>query len=136
MMGHGDEIVLGDANFPSASIAADGVASELLHCDGVPIPQLLEAILELMPLDAHARPATVMAVSQQDEDTIKVPEVWQEYQTIIEESETRTIAFEELERFQFYERAKKAFAVVRTGETSMYGNIILKKGCLVEFVFA
>merc|ERR1712137_1269776 len=100
-MGHGDEIVLADANFPSSSIAAEGKKAELISCDSIQIPQLLEAILELMPLDTYARPAAVMAVLAQDEDTVKTPEVWQEYQTIIEEAESRTIAFEEIERFAF-----------------------------------
>ncbi|ESO99013.1 hypothetical protein LOTGIDRAFT_201494 [Lottia gigantea] len=127
-MGHGDDIVFADAHFPSNSVAkAQGAI--LVRCDGLSIPPLLEGVLELFPLDPYvAQPAGVMdPVPSDKEKGIKVP-VWDKYQEIINKAEGKEISFEKIERFEFYERAKKAFAVVHTGETAIYGNLILKKG--------
>ncbi|CAF0754278.1 unnamed protein product [Didymodactylos carnosus] len=129
-MGHGDEIVLADANFPSESIArANG--AELICCDGVNIPKLLKHVLRLFPLDAYVKqPVALMDLVQDDKNKrLEVP-IWQEYQTIVNESEKHTVQFEMMDRFEFYDRAKKAFAIVRTGEGAIYANIILKKGVI------
>lgn len=108
-MGHGDEIVLADSNFPSDSIArANG--ARLIVCDGLPIPRLLRQILKLFPLDQYvAQPVGLMDLVDDDKKKgLQVP-IWSEYQQIVGEN----VQFEMIERFQFYERAKKCFAVVR-----------------------
>ncbi|MCR2823051.1 RbsD/FucU family protein [Lederbergia panacisoli] len=118
-MGHGDEIVLADGNFPSASNA-----KRLIRCDGHGIPELLEAIMQFFPLDTYVdRPVALMEVVPGDpyEATI-----WKEYEKTI----GSTISIEYVERFAFYERARNAFAIVATSEKELYANIILKKGVI------
>ncbi|MCJ7840753.1 L-fucose mutarotase [Lederbergia sp. NSJ-179] len=120
-MGHGDEIVLADGNFPAASHA-----QHLLRCDGHGIPELLEAILKFFPLDTYVEhPVTLMDVVEGEQ---LQPTIWKKYERFIQKEES--IQMEYLERFSFYERAKKAYAIVATGETAQYANIILKKGVL------
>ena len=121
-MGHGDELVIGDGNFPSASIA-----QRLIRADGHGVPELLDAILKLFPLDTYVScPAALM----DNGDSTNPPAIWADYKQIIKSNEgDREI--ELVERFAFYERAKKAYAVVATGETAIYANIILKKGVVI-----
>jgi len=124
-MGHGDEIVLGDANFPAASMA-----NKLIRCDGHSGPELLDAILKLFPLDVYVdRPAALMEVVAGDQ--VETP-IWKEYEAIIEKNSSIKEPFEFVERFAFYERAKQAYAIVATGESALYANIILKKGVIKE----
>ena len=122
-MGHGDELVIGDGNFPSASIA-----QRLVRADGHSVPELLNAILKLMPLDTYVdAPVALM----DNGDAKNRPEIWEKYENIVKMSEGEK-EIELVERFAFYERAKKAYAVVATGETAIYANIILKKGVVIE----
>lgn len=121
-MGHGDELVIGDGNFPSASIA-----QRLIRADGHGVPELLDAILKLFPLDQYVScPAALM----DNGDSANPPEIWAAYKQVIEKNEGDK-EIELVERFAFYERAKKAYAVVATGETAIYANIILKKGVVI-----
>ena len=121
-MGHGDEIVIGDGNFPAASIA-----QRLVRCDGHGVPEILDAILQLYPLDTYVKkPVSLMAVVAGD--TAPTPVIWATYKEIIAKHEQAEI--ECLERFEFYERAKNAYAVVATGESAIYANVILKKGVI------
>jgi L-fucose mutarotase len=123
-MGHGDELVLADGNFPAASIA-----QRLIRLDGHGIPKILEAILMLFPLDTYVKLSVgVMAVVPGD--PVK-PSIWNKYREIIEESKEPFSEFEFIERFAFYERARKAYAVIATSETALYANIILKKGIVI-----
>jgi L-fucose mutarotase len=119
-MGHGDEICLGDGNFPHAS-----TNSRVIRCDGHGVPELLRAILQLLPLDPYvAKPVALMAVVPGD--PVATP-IWDVYRQIIAGYDARD-CIEQIERFSFYERAKKCYAVVATGERALYANIILKKG--------
>lgn len=119
-MGHGDEIVLADAHFP-----AMGLGPQVVRADGLGIPGLLEAILQLIPLDQYdANHFALMEVVPGD--TV-VPVVWDEYKAILAKAEPDTQPTM-VERFDYYERAKKAYCIVATGETAQYANIILKKG--------
>jgi L-fucose mutarotase len=120
-MGHGDEIVIADANFPATSIGADCV-----RLDGISATDVLKAVLSVMPLDNFvADPAHAMQVVDNAEET---PPVVAEFQKIINGTADNPAVIASLERFAFYERAGDAFAVVQTGERRLYGNIILKKG--------
>lgn len=124
-MGHGDEIVVADCNFPAASMA-----KRLIRCDGLSISQLLKAVLKLFPLDNYVEnPVALMEVVHGDK--IK-PLIWKEYKKIIKSSGEKFDDFEFLERFDFYDRAKQACAVVATSEFAPYANIILKKGVIRE----
>lgn len=121
-MGHGDELVIGDGNYPAAS-----TAQRLVRLDGHSVIETTDAILKLFPLDSFVdEPATLMSVVPGDET---VPEIWNEYRALIERHEPGThIGF--IDRFQFYERAHKAYAVVATGERALYACLILKKGVI------
>jgi len=119
-MGHGDEIVLADANFPSETCG-----QRVIRCDGHPMPELLDAILQFLPLDSFV-PAPVALMDAPD----YVPEIWAVYEEIVKKHEEESNKFEYIERFEFYDRSKEAFAVVATGEEALYGNIILKKGVI------
>jgi len=123
-MGHGDEIVIADGNFPASSNA-----QRLVRLDGHGVPELLEAVLKLFPLDTYVqKPVSLMAVNPQDKIT---PAIWSEYAKIVRGSKEPFGDFEYIERFAFYDRARKAYAIVATGETALYANIILKKGVVV-----
>jgi len=123
-MGHGDEIVLADGNFPAAS-----VAQRLIRLDGHNIPEILEALLKFFPLDTYVdSPVGLMTVVPGDPYK---PEIWDEYCKIIVASKEPFRDFEMIERFAFYERAKTAYAIVATSESALYANIILKKGVVV-----
>ncbi len=118
-MGHGDEIVVADANFSSKSLA-----KRLVRVDGVDAPRMVAAIVSLMPLDDFSAAAFRMAVVN---DPHEVPPITVEFQNALRTAnEDRPI--EAIERQAFYDRARGAFAVVATGETRLYGNLILKKG--------
>ncbi len=118
-MGHSDEIVIADGNFPGASHA-----QRLIRLDGHNVPEILNAVLQLVPLDRYvAAPVALMEVVKGDP---VVPVIWEEYKKIIAAHE-EDIQIENIERFAFYERAKKAYAVITTSEKALYANIILKK---------
>jgi L-fucose mutarotase len=120
-MGHGDEIVLADAHFPGETFN-----SKVLRSDGLKIADLLEAILPLFELDAYvAHPLIMMEVVTGD--TLD-PAVEEGYLKSTFKTNPSVPSIERIDRFAFYERAKAAFAIVMTGETAKYGNIILKKG--------
>ncbi|MBP0965404.1 MAG: L-fucose mutarotase [Oscillospiraceae bacterium] len=120
-MGHGDEIVIADGNFPSETIG-----KRVVRADGHGVPELLDAIMQLFPLDTYTeKPVMLMEVVPGDP---VVPTIWDEYKEIINKYEPQNCKIEMIERFAFYERAKTAYAVVATGEEAIYANIILKKG--------
>jgi len=123
-MGHGDEIVIADGNFPAASHG-----QRLVRCDGLGAPQILDATLQLFPLDTFVKhPAALMAVVPGDNYT---PDIWPIYKKTIQKHAPHIADFEMVERHAFYERAKKAYAIVATGEMARYANIILKKGLVL-----
>lgn len=129
-MGHGDEIVLADGNFPAESVAAETKSGIITRADGHGVPELLEAIMQLFPLDQYVnKPVALMAVVPGDPTK---PAIWNDYKEIIKASNPKFNEFEMVERFQFYERAKKAYSIVATGESALYANIILKKGVVTE----
>ena len=119
-MGHGDEIVLADAHFPGHSMNA-----RVLRADGLGIATLLDGILAIFELDSYAPPLAMMAAVPSDRLD---PKVEASYMKVVRKHVPGAKVPERVERFAFYERARKAFAVVMTGETAKYGNIILKKG--------
>ena len=122
-MGHGDEIVIADGNFP-----AETLAKRIVRCDGHNVPEILEAVLKFFPLDTYVKfPVSLMEIVQGD--TIK-PTIWKEYENIIKKYDKDFTSFEFVERFKFYDRTKEAFAVVATSEAALYANIILKKGVI------
>ena len=122
-MGHGDEIAIVDANFP-----AESTAERCIRLDGVSATDLLEAIVRVLPLDTFVdSPAHSTAVVG---DASAVPEIVNEFQRILDTHADIQTTITPIERFEFYDRARQAFAIVQTGEGRLYGNIILTKGVI------
>lgn len=125
-MGHGDDIVISDANFPADAVARHTVLGRALRLDGVDVPRAVRAVLSLMPLDTFVdAPARRMAVVGKPGE---MPAVQQEVAREVEAAEGRPVALAQIERYAFYEAAKNAYCVVATGERRFYGCFILKKG--------
>jgi L-fucose mutarotase len=119
-MGHGDEIVLADAHFPGHSLGP-----QVLRSDGIGVADLLDGILPLFELDSYAPPLAMMEVVEGD--TLD-PAVEADYLGVLKKHLTHAPQPVRLERYAFYERARGAFAIVMTGDTRKYGNLLLKKG--------
>jgi L-fucose mutarotase len=123
-MGHGDELVIADGNFPCHSVGKNSV---VIRADGHGVPELLDAILKLIPLDPYVeKPVALMEVVPGD--TCPTPEIWATYEKILRHHEPENCRIDMTERFAFYERAKNAYLIIATGETAIYANILLKKG--------
>ena len=122
-MGHGDEIVIGDGNFPAASNA-----KRLVRCDGLGVPEILDAILRLFPLDTYVESPVALMATGAGEET---PAIWKTYGEIVQKYNGDT-KIEQIERFAFYERARNAYAVIASSETAIYANVILKKGVVKD----
>lgn len=122
-MGHGDEIVIADANFP-----AEAKGRRVIRADGLTASDILRAVLEIMPLDTFVDdPAVTMQVVGNPDE---IPPAVKDFQTIIDQTADNPAKIKSVERFAFYDKAEDAFAVVQTGELRLYGNIILKKGVI------
>ena len=116
-MGHGDEIVLAESMGQNAVV---------IRADGHTVPEILDAVLQLIPLDQYvSQPAALMEVVPGDDVR---PTIWEDYRALLAKHGEDPQAVEMMERFAFYERAKKAYAIVATGETAIYANVLLKKG--------
>ena len=122
-MGHGDEIVLADGNFPAVSHA-----QRVVRLDGNDIPSVLEGILHLMPLDTYVEHPIFLMLHGEE---VERPTIWKQFEEIIRKEENDFNA-NYLKRYEFYEQAKKAYAIVATSEKALYANIILKKGVIVK----
>ncbi len=125
VMGYGDEIVIADGNFP-----AESSGQRVIRADGHGIPELLDSILKFLPLDHYVK-TPVFLMETVKGDNVKTP-IWNEYKEIVLKHDKSVTSFEYIERYDFYERAKKAFAVIATGERVLYANIILKKGVIAD----
>ncbi|MBR7099492.1 MAG: fucose isomerase [Clostridia bacterium] len=125
-MGHGDRILIADGNFPSESMGRD---TKVIRCDGHGGAELLEAILQLMPLDTYVdEPVKLMQVTPGD--TVETP-IWDTYAELVAKNDPRgKQAIGSLERFAFYEESRRCYAIVATGEAALYANIMLQKGVL------
>jgi L-fucose mutarotase len=127
-MGHGDDLIIADMNFPSDSIARQTVYGKLLKLENVTAGRAAEAILSLMPLDSFVdHPAQRMEIVGKPNET---PPVQQEVQAAIDKAEGKSWPMGSIERFAFYEAAKKAYVIIQTGERRFYGCFVFKKGVL------
>ena len=120
-MGHGDELVIGDGNFPASSCA-----KRLVRLDGYGVCEILTALLKFFPLDVSSENFILM--ERMDCDVNKDVSIWKEYERIGKNGDSGFKEMTFLERFEFYERSKKAYAILATGEEAIYANIIIKKG--------
>jgi len=127
-MGHGDDLVLCDTNFPADSIARQTVFGRLLRIDNVPASRAARAILSVLPLDSFVdKPASRMEIMDKPEE---IPPVQAEVQAVIDAAQGRPSPMGGIERFEFYDLAKKAYCVIQTGERRFYGCFIFKKGVI------
>lgn len=127
-MGHGDEIVIADANFPSATIG-----KRVIYCPGADVTNVLDAIKDIFPLDVKYSEIAAFVMDLTDSDKasgMKTPTAWIDYENSLK-SCYKDIELGKIERFAFYERAKEAYAVIQTGEERIYGNLLLKKGVVL-----
>ena len=129
-MGHSDRIVIGDGNFPAETM---GKNAKVIRYDGQDIPALLDAILTVFPLDTYVdTPVCLMELMDRDKGRVETP-IWDEYKAIVARHDDRGAdAVGTIERFAFYEEAKKCYAVIATGESAIYANVILQKGVVTE----
>ena len=127
-MGHSDRIVIADGNFPSESMGKNAI---VIRADGHGIPELLDAILAVFPLDTYTdKPAVLMQLMDRDVGKVETP-IWDEYKKIIAKHDDRGAeALGNIDRFDFYEEAKKCYAIIATGESAIYANIMLQKGVI------
>ena len=126
-MGHSDRVVIADGNFPAESMGKKGI---VIRCDGHGIPEILEAVLSLFPLDNYTEhPVKLMEVVPGDR--VETP-IWDTYKEILKKYDARgDVMIEYTERFRFYEEAKTAYAIIATGETALYANVMLQKGVII-----
>ena len=124
-MGHSDRVVIGDGNFPAESM---GKNCKVIRLDGHGVPEILDAILQLFPLDTYVEhPASVMEVAPGD--NVGTPEIWNTYREIISKYDSRGgEAIGSIESFAFYDQSKTAYCIIATGEKAIYANIMLQKG--------
>ena len=127
-MGHSDRIVIADGNFPAESM---GKNATVIRMDGHGTPEILDAILQVFPLDTYVEtPVNLMEVMPGD--TVETP-IWKTYEEIVTRHDERGAqAVGQIERFAFYEEAKEAYAIIATGESALYANIMLQKGVVVD----
>lgn len=127
-MGHSDRLVISDGNFPAESMGQNAI---VIRCDGHGVPELLDAVLQLFPLDTYVEhPVNLMEVMPGDD--VETP-IWDTYKEIIQKYDKRgEAAVGNIERFTFYEEAQKAYAIIATGESALYANVMLQKGVVTE----
>ena len=127
-MGHSDRICISDGNFPAASMGKNAI---VIRMDGHGVPEVLDAILTLFPLDTYTeKPALLMELMERDVGRIATP-IWDEYAAIIAKHDERgREAMGYIDRFDFYEEAKQCYCIVATGESAVYANVILQKGVI------
>ena len=127
-LGHSDRLVISDGNFPAESMGKDAV---VIRCDGHGVPELLDAILQVFPLDTYVeKPVNLMEVMKGD--TVETP-IWETYKEIVAKHDSRGAdAIGQIERFEFYDESKTAYAIIATGESALYANIMLQKGVVTD----
>ncbi|WP_322060364.1 RbsD/FucU family protein [Paraburkholderia sp. J63] len=128
-MGHGDELVVCDANFPADSVARATVSGKLLRMDGADAPRAVRAILSVLPLDTFVESPAMRMEVVGEPDTL--PAVQREAQAEVDAAEGRAVPFAPIERHAFYARARKAYCVIATGEARGYGCFVFTKGVLL-----
>lgn len=125
-MGHSDYLVIADGNFPAESMGKDNI---VIRMDGHNVPEILEAILKLFPLDTYVE-TPILLMEKVKGDTVETS-IWEEYKKIVSSFDERgEKCFKNIDRFDFYDKAKKAYCIIATSEKALYANILLQKGVI------
>lgn len=129
-MGHSDRLVIADGNFPAETMGKDGI---VIRCDGHGATEILDAVLQVFPLDTYVeQPINLMQLMKSDVGIVETP-IWETYKRIVQKYDGRgENAIGNMERFQFYQEAKKAYAIIATGESALYANVMLQKGVVTD----
>ena len=129
-MGHSDRLVISDGNYPSESMGKNAI---VIRCDGHGVPEILDAILKVFPLDTYVeKPVNLMQLMPGDVGKVETP-IWDTYKEIIAKHDERGAAtVGNIERFKFYDEAQKVYCIISTGEKALYANIMLQKGVVVD----
>lgn len=127
-MGHSDRIVIADGNFPAETMGKNSI---VIRMDGHGAPEILDAILSVFPLDTYVdKPVNLMMLMECDRGKVQTP-IWEEYKDIIKKHDSRgETVVGEIDRFDFYDEAKKAYCIIATSESAIYANIMLQKGVI------
>lgn len=125
-MGHSDRLVIADGNFPCETMGKDAI---VIRMDGHGVPEVLDAILQLFPLDSYVeKPVQLMELMDCDKGKIETP-IWDKYKDIVKKYDDRGAdAVGNIDRFDFYDEAKKVYCIIATGESAVYANVMLQKG--------
>ena len=125
-MGHSDRLVIADGNFPAESMGKNAI---VIRMDGHGVPEILDAILQVFPLDTYVeQPVQLMELMERDRGRIATP-IWDEYKAIVQKYDERgAAAVGNIDRFAFYEEARQVYCIIATGETAVYANVMLQKG--------
>lgn len=125
-MGHSDRLVIADGNFPAETMGKNSI---VIRMDGHGVPEILDAILQVFPLDTYTdKPVQLMELMQQDKGKVNTP-IWDTYKEIVTKYDIRgENAIGNIERFAFYEEAKQTYCIIATGESAVYANVMLQKG--------
>lgn len=125
-MGHSDRLVIADGNFPCETMGKDAI---VIRMDGHGVPEVLDAILQLFPLDSYVeKPVQLMELMDCDKGKIETP-IWDEYKDIVKKYDNRGAdAVGNIDRFDFYDEARKVYCIIATGESAVYANVMLQKG--------
>ncbi|MBQ3550568.1 MAG: fucose isomerase [Clostridia bacterium] len=127
-MGHGDRLVIADGNFPSESVGKNAI---VIRMDGHGVPEILDAVLQLMPLDTYVE-KSVSLMEKVPGDTVETP-IWDVFaEIVLKKGGMDKSHIQNIERFEFYEAAKTAYCIIATGETALYANIMLQKGVVTD----
>lgn len=127
-MGHGDRLVIADGNFPSESVGKNAI---VIRMDGHGVPEILDAVLQLMPLDTYVE-KSVSLMEKMPGDTVETP-IWDVFaEIVLKKGGMDKSHIQNIERFEFYEAAKTAYCIIATGESALYANIMLQKGAVTD----
>lgn len=129
-MGHSDRLVIADGNFPAETVGENAI---VVRMDGHGVPEILDAILSVFPLDTYIdKPVNLMQLMDCDVGRIETP-IWEKYKEIVKKHDIRgDKAIGDIERFAFYEEAKSAYCIIATGESAVYANVMLQKGVVID----
>ncbi len=129
-MGHSDRLVISDGNYPAETMGKNAI---VLRFDGHGVPEILDAILQVFPLDTYVeKPVQLMELMDCDKGKVETP-IWDTYKEIVAKYDDRGAdAVGNIDRFKFYDESKEVYCIIATSETAIYANVMLQKGVVIK----